>query len=116
MPQKQKWILGAPMYGFDWTGAGGSGNQATPLEYADISALIARVGATPRYDAAAQEWTFTYSAGGQTHTVWYLDSPGDRPALRARRRAASEASGSGASARRTSRLWGKPLVAPGAAW
>ena len=27
MPQKKKWILGAPMYGFDWTGSGGAGND-----------------------------------------------------------------------------------------
>jgi len=116
MPQRQKWILGAPMYGFDWTGAGGAGNEATPLEYADIRALIARVGATPRYDAAAQESTFTYSAGGQTHTVWYLDAQaiGQRFAL-------AKARGLGGVGvwhlgTEDQSVWGNPLVAPGAAW
>src|SRR4051794_21722218 len=76
MPQKTTWILGAPMYGFDWPGNGGAGEEATPLEYTDVQALVARVGATPRFDTAAGEWTFTYhsAADGKTHTVWYLDS------------------------------------------
>jgi spore germination protein YaaH len=75
MPQKKKWILGAPMYGFDWPGDGGADEVATPLEFADVRALVARVGATPRFDTASGEWTFTYhsDADGKTHTVWYVD-------------------------------------------
>jgi spore germination protein YaaH len=116
MPQKKKWILGAPMYGFDWTGSGGAGNEATPLEYADIQALVARVHATPRWDSAAAEWTFTYSAGGQTHTVWFLDSRaiGQRFAL-------AQARGLGGVGvwhlgTEDQTTWNGPLVAPGVAW
>ena len=116
MPQKKKWILGAPMYGFDWTGSGGAGNDATPLEYADIRALIARVGATPRFDAPSQEWTFTYSAGGQTHTVWYVDSRaiGERFAL-ARDRGLGGV-GVWHLGTEDQTTWDGPLVAPGIAW
>ena len=116
MPQPKKWILGAPMYGFDWTGAGGSSQEAVPLEYADVRALVARVGATPRYDAAAREWTFTYAAGGQTHTVWYLDSRaiGERFALaRARGLGGVGVWRLGTEDQAT---WSQPLVAPGVTW
>jgi spore germination protein YaaH len=116
MPQKKKWILGAPMYGFDWAGNGGVGNEATPLEYADIQALIARVGAAPRFDTASQEWTFTYSAGGQTHTVWYLDSRaiGERFAL-ARNRGLGGV-GVWHLGNEDQSTWAGPLVAPDVAW
>jgi spore germination protein YaaH len=116
MPQRQKWILGAPMYGFDWIGAGGASQEATPLEYADVQALIARVGATPRFDTAAGEWTFTYSAAGQAHTVWYLDSTaiGQRFALaRARGLGGVGVWRLGTEDQTT---WSQPLVAPGIAW
>jgi spore germination protein YaaH len=116
MPQQKKWILGAPMYGFDWAGNGGVGNEATPLEYADIQALISRVGATPRFDTPSQEWTFTYSAGGQTHTVWYLDSRaiGERFAL-ARNRGLGGV-GVWHLGNEDQSTWAGPLVAPGIAW
>ena len=116
MPQKQKWILGAPMYGFDWVGAGGAANEGTPLEYADIQALIARVGATPRFDTASQEWTFTYTEAGQTHTVWYLDSQaiGERFAL-ARGRGLGGV-GVWHLGTEDQSTWAGPLVAPGIAW
>jgi spore germination protein len=116
MPQPKKWILGAPMYGLDWTGAGGTARPATPLEYADVQALIARVGATPRYDAAAAEWTFTYSAGGQTHTVWYLDSRalGERFAL-ARVRGLGGV-GVWRLGTEDQTTWSQPLVAAGLTW
>jgi spore germination protein YaaH len=118
MPQKRKWILGAPMYGFDWPGNGGAGEEATPLEYADVQALIARVGAIPRWDAAAAEWTFTYrsDADGKTHTVWYVDSR----SLGARFALARDRGLGGVGVWRLGTedgsIWSQPLVAPGAAW
>jgi spore germination protein YaaH len=117
MPQKKKWILGAPLYGFDWTGNGGSANPATPLENADVQALIARVGATPRWDAGAGEWTFSYrAADGQTHTVWYLDSRavGLRFAL-ARDRGLGGV-GVWHLGTEDQAVWNQPLVAPGIGW
>jgi spore germination protein YaaH len=116
MPQSKKWILGAPMYGFDWAGAGGAANEGTPLEFADIQALIARTGATPRFDTASQEWTFTYTAGGETHTVWYLDGRaiGERFAL-ARDRGLGGV-GVWHLGTEDQTTWSGPLVAPGIAW
>src|SRR3954447_9635012 len=105
MPQKTTWILGAPMYGFDWPGNGGAGEEATPLEYTDVQALVARVGATPRFDTAAGEWTFTYhsAADGKTHTVWYLDSRARALRFALARDRGLGGSACGASARRTPR-------------
>jgi spore germination protein len=118
MPQKKKWILGAPMYGFDWPGNGGADEEATPLEYADVRALIARVGASPRYDAAAGEWTFTYhsAADGKTHTVWYVDSRAI-----AERFALARARGLGGVGvwrlgTEDQSIWSQTAVAPGIAW
>jgi spore germination protein len=117
MPQKKKLVLGAPLYGFDWAGNGGSAQPGTPLENADVRALIARVGATPRWDADAGEWTFTHrAADGQTHTVWYLDSRavGLRFAL-ARDRGLGGV-GVWHLGTEDQAVLNQPLVAPGIAW
>ncbi len=118
MPQKKKWILGAPMYGFDWPGNGGTDEEATPLEYTDVQALVARVGATPRFDTAAGEWTFTYhsAADGKTHTVWYLDSR----AMALRFALARDRGLGGVGVWRLGEedpaIWSQAAVAPGLAW
>jgi spore germination protein YaaH len=111
MPQKKKWILGSPMYGFDWVGLHG-----TPLEYADIRALIARVGATPRFDWNAGEWTFTYSEGGQTHSVWYLDSRALGLRFGLSRSRGLGGVGVWHLGTEDQSIWSQPLVAPGIAW
>jgi spore germination protein YaaH len=75
LPNRQKFVMGAPMYGMDWANGGGAANPATALEWADITGLAAGVGATPRFDPAAREVTFDYTAAdGTPHTVWGLDS------------------------------------------
>ena len=33
MPNKQRYVLGLPLYGMDWPGGGGPSNPATALEY-----------------------------------------------------------------------------------
>jgi spore germination protein YaaH len=111
MPQKKKWILGAPMYGFDWVGT-----QGTALEYADIRALIARVGATPRFDATAGESTFTYTEGGQTHTVWYLDSSALNLRFALARSRGLGGVGVWHLGTEDQSVWNLPQVAPGIAW
>jgi spore germination protein len=116
--QKKKFILGAPMYGFDWPGDGGADEEATPLEYADVQALVARVGATPRWDSTAGEWTFTYrsSADGKTHTVWYEDSR----SLALRFALARDRGLGGVGVWRLGTedpsIWNQAAVAPGVAW
>ena len=118
MPQKKKWILGAPMYGFDWPGNGGTDEEATPLEYADIQALVARAGATPRFDTTAGEWTFSYhsTADGKTHTVWYED--GRSVALRFALARARGLGGVGVwhLGAEDASIWSQAAVAPGLAW
>ena len=64
----------------------------------------------------AREWTFTYSGGGQTHTVWYLDGRaiGERLALaRARGLGGVGVWRLGTEDQAT---WSQPLVAPGVVW
>ena len=75
LPQKRRFVLGVPLYGMDWPNGGGSGNPSTALEYDGLQALIARVGATPRLDAASDTWTFSYrDSNGVAHEVWYADA------------------------------------------
>jgi spore germination protein YaaH len=118
MPQKKKWILGAPMYGFDWPGDGGSDEPATPLEYTDVQALIARVGATPRFDTTSGEWTFTYhsNADGKTHTVWYVDSRAIAPKFALARDRGLGGVGVWHLGSEDPSIWDQAAVAPGAVW
>ena len=106
------------MYGLDWPGDGGADEEATPLEYADIQALIARVGSSPQWNAAAGEWTFTYrsSADGKTHTVWYED--GRSVALRFALARARGLRGVGVwhLGAEDPAIWSQAAVAPGVAW
>ncbi|HYF25440.1 MAG TPA: glycosyl hydrolase family 18 protein [Baekduia sp.] len=112
-PNKHKFIMGLNFYGFDWQNGGGLQNPATPLPYDEIQALIARVGATPAYDAASGEWSFTYiDAAGNWHEVWYADGPGTA----ARLKIASDRGLGGVGFWRTGhedpRVWSAPLLAP----
>ncbi len=63
----QKFTIGTHLYGMDWP----AGATAKPLEWRNLMALKARVGALDGYDAVAHEPTFSYSAGGTVHTVYY---------------------------------------------
>ncbi|MEA2448968.1 MAG: hypothetical protein QOG63_900 [Thermoleophilaceae bacterium] len=74
LPNSSRFVLGTALYGLDWANGGGSSNPAVPYEYSDMQSLIARLGVTPRRDAATDNWTFSYRDGGQDHEVWYLDS------------------------------------------
>src|SRR4051812_771629 len=118
MPQPKKWILGAPMYGFDWPGDGGTDEEATPLEHADVVALIARVGATPRFDNPSGEWTFTYqsAADGKTHTVWYVDGTAIAQKFALARNRALGGVGVWRLGTEDPAIWNQPAVAPGVAW
>jgi spore germination protein len=66
---RDKLMLGLATYGYDWVGQSGS-----PLGSADAVKVASRRGVEPRWDAGTASFTFTYEAGGQTHTVWYEDS------------------------------------------
>jgi spore germination protein YaaH len=74
MPNKSKFVIGMPMYGIDWAGAGGSSNPGTPLEYAAIMEEAAAYGVTPEFDPVAEDPHFAYTGeGGVQHTVWFSD-------------------------------------------
>jgi len=74
MPNRSKFILGMPMYGIDWADGGGPANPGTPLEYDEVMALASEYGATPEWDAEAQDPHFSYTdPGGVHHEVWYTD-------------------------------------------
>lgn len=73
LPNASRFVLGAPMYGLDWS-EGAPASLATAYEFSGIVALARSVGAVPSRDGASQEMTFTYTAVGVTHRVWYLDA------------------------------------------
>jgi spore germination protein YaaH len=112
MPNKGRFVIGTPMYGFDWPNGGGNANPGTPLEHAEIQALIRRTGATPRRDAASDSMTFSYQDGsGVPHEVWYTDAGTTHTRIQMARdrgfgigfwRLGSE----------DQRLWDDPLLAP----
>jgi spore germination protein YaaH len=74
MPHRDRFVMGSPMYGIDWPQGSGSSNPGTALEYDQIQALIARVGATPQRDPASGELYFSYTAGGIQRNVRYMDA------------------------------------------
>jgi spore germination protein YaaH len=73
LPHASRFVLGAPMYGLDWS-EGAPAGKATAYEYSGITALARSVGARPSRDSASQEMTFSYTAAGVTHRVWYMDA------------------------------------------
>jgi spore germination protein YaaH len=84
LPNRGKFVLGMPMYGIDWTGAGGPSSPGTPLEFDNIAALLGEYGITPEWNAEAADPHFSYvDPNGLQHNVWYTDqqSVGIRVAL-----------------------------------
>jgi len=74
LPNRNKYVLGMPMYGIDWPDGGGASNPGTPLEYDSIVALASEYGVTPEWDAEAADPHFSYTdASGVHHEVWYTD-------------------------------------------
>ncbi len=74
LPNLGKFVLGMPLYGIDWKGAGGSANPGTALEFSNVTALAGEFGVIPSWDSVAQDPWFTYTDGeGSEHTVWYTD-------------------------------------------
>lgn len=107
-----KFVLGSPLYGMDWTGDGGSDQPADHYEHADVLALAARVGATPRHDAATDTMRFDYvDESGRPHQVWYSDA-----STLATRFAVAREAGIGTGVWRLGnedqRVWDHPLLAP----
>ncbi len=74
LPNASRFVLGAPMYGLDWSGEGGPSSMAKAYQYDEVLALQRSVGATPHRDPATGEMNFTYESEGVVHHVWYLDA------------------------------------------
>jgi spore germination protein YaaH len=74
MPDRSRFILGMPMYGIDWPGAGGPSNPGTPLEYDNVVAEESQWATVGEWEPVAAEPHFSYTdASGVPHTVWYID-------------------------------------------
>ena len=84
-----KLFLGVPLYGRNWvTATSGECPESAPgvetVTNRVVDELVARRGATPVYDAALGEWTFTYDAEFadettsciQSREVFYVDDDG----------------------------------------
>ena len=99
VPNAPRFTIGTQLYGFDWP----LGARATPLEWDDMTALQASLGAQTDWDAVAQEPYFTYTDTAVSRT------PPTTPTRRAcrggsaRRAPQDSASASGASATKTRR-------------
>jgi len=113
-PNKQKFVLGFGMYGFDWPNGGGPANGATPLEYGDVQALQQQSNAPVQWDPVAVAPHFSYTdANGAPHDVWFTNaqSIGARIAL-------AHSYGLGIGLWRLGDedqgIWSDPLLQPGA--
>ena len=68
VPNASRFIIGTQLYGFDWP----LGARATPLEWDDMTARQASLGAPTQWDPIAQEPFFTYTdTAGVPHTAYY---------------------------------------------
>jgi spore germination protein len=73
LPNASRFVLGAPMYGIDWS-ARARGGAGSAYEYSGIVALAHSMHARVRRDRASAELTFDYvDARGIAHTVWSMD-------------------------------------------
>jgi spore germination protein YaaH len=65
---KEKILLGIPLYGYDWVDT-----KASALDYSDVQMLINTYDITPDMTLEKEQY-FTYEKDGFTHTVYYSDN------------------------------------------
>ena len=115
MPNKSRYVLGAPFYVQDWPNGGGTSNPSTPIEYGDLLQLIARYGGTPVLDSATDTWRYAYRDAVGYHDVWFPDATTVATRVRI-----AKARGLGIGFWRLGtedqRIWNDPLLAPGSSW
>jgi spore germination protein YaaH len=73
LPNREKFVLGMPLYGLDWPEGGGPNHPATAMEYDSLTELAGQLSVTPEWEANAASPHFSYSEGGVEHQVWYVD-------------------------------------------
>ena len=112
MPNKDRYVLGMPLYAHDWPNGGGPSNLSTPREYGEAMEIAARHGVKPQFDADSYTWTFDYVEGGVPHEVWF----GDAMTV-SRRIKVAKVRGLGVGfwrlGREDQRIWDDPQIAPG---
>jgi spore germination protein len=86
LPDADRFVLGAPLYGLDWPVGGDRSHPATALRDEAVLALARSSDATPARDRAVDELTFAYTRAGVEHRVWYLDARAVADRLRIARR------------------------------
>ncbi len=117
MPLKQKFVYGTNLYAMDWPNGGGPSNEATAYQYGDIVPRLPQLGATIALDPVADNYRATYvDADGVPHEVWYPDAETTGRRIRLARERGIGAVGFWRLGFEDQRLWGDPLLAPGAAW
>ncbi|TXK84372.1 glycosyl hydrolase family 18 protein [Paenibacillus sp. N3.4] len=67
-----KVLMGLPAYGYDWNLTTNNPNDGKQVAWKDISSLISKTKASPKWDAATSSPYFTYQASDKSnHVVWY---------------------------------------------
>jgi len=67
-----KFILGIPLYGFDWNKDNDS--SAEGLTYEDVQNLLVKFDKNEQWDAKSSSPYFFYEEDGNTHEVWFENS------------------------------------------
>jgi spore germination protein YaaH len=117
MPNKERFVMGAPLYGTDWPAAGGQANPGVPGEYVDLMARAAQFGVTPTFDPVSAEMTFTYTdLAGVPHTVWCTTGQGISMRLQVARARRIGGFGFWRLGNEDPSVWADPALAAGAVW
>ena len=118
LPERSRFVVGAPMYGLDWTGAAATGQTlssqsagpASAYQYNHVVQLAHSVGAHAVRDPLSGELSFSYTgSGGVPHQVWYMDATAILDVLRIARDAGFQV-GLWRLGSEDQALWSSPLV------
>ena len=112
MPNKERYVLGMPLYAHDWPSGGGESNPSTPREYGEVVEIATRYGAKPRLDPTAYTWTFKYVEAGVPREVWFGDVTTVSRRIRVARMRGLNV-GFWRLGREDQRIWDDPQIAPG---
>jgi len=82
LPERSRFVVGAPMYGLDWAGTSAgvqplssqSTRPASAYQYDRVLQLARSVGAHAVRDPLSGELSFSYASAGVPHEVWYMDA------------------------------------------
>ena len=69
----EKILMGIPTYGYDWEIPYIKGTNAKSLSFAEAGELAKKYNSVINYDTKFEVPYFNYTAGGQSHQVWFED-------------------------------------------